>query len=108
MFVIEYTADGKPLLTEGGEIYRDKKVSYMGTVRKVEDFGRMLHLRAMANGLEGMDAVVFPGDGARWVWGIQNEYFPYALAGVDLYHSIERVNLMVDLNDPVIAEKLVA
>ena len=97
VMVVEYTADGKPLLTEGGEIYRDKKVSYMGTVRKVEDFGPMLYRHAVENGLDDMDAVVFLGDGAKWVWGIQNEYFPYALAGLDLYHSTERLNDMIDL-----------
>jgi len=97
VFVVEYTADGKPLLMEDGEIYRDKKVSYIGTTRKVEDFGPMLYQHAVDNGLEGMDAVVFLGDGAKWVWGIQNTYFPYALTGLDLYHSTERVNAMVDL-----------
>ena len=97
VFVVEYTANGEPLLMENGEIYRDKNVSYMGTTRKVEDFGPMLHQHAVDNGLENVDAVVFLGDGAKWVWGIQNTYFPYALIGLDLYHSTERVNAMVDL-----------
>ena len=97
VFTMEYTAGGKPLLTGNGEIYRDKKICYMGTVRKVEDFGPMLYAHAMANGLEDVDAVVFLGDGAKWLWGIQNDYFPYAMTGVDLYHAIERVSLMVDL-----------
>ena len=97
VFTVEYAADGRPLLTENGEIYRDKKVSYMGTVRKAEDFGAMLYQHAVENGLEGMDAVVFLGDGAKWLWGIQKEYFPYALTGIDLYHAIERVGTMVDL-----------
>jgi hypothetical protein len=97
VFTVEYTADGKPLLTENGEIYRFKKVSYMGTIRKVDDFGPMLYQHAVENGLEDMDAVNFLGDGAKWLWGIQKEYFPYALTGIDLYHSTERVNAMIDL-----------
>jgi hypothetical protein len=96
IFTVEYTADGKPLLTENGEIYRDKNVSYMGTSRKVEDFGPMLFQHAVDNGLDDMDAVIFLGDGAKWIWGIQNEYFSFALNGIDLYHSLERVNAMVD------------
>ena len=96
VFVVEYTLDGKPLLMENGEIYRDKKVHYMGTVRRVEDFGPMLYQHAVEKGLEDMDAVVFLGDGAKWVWGIRNKYFPYALTALDLYHSIERVGAMVD------------
>jgi hypothetical protein len=96
IFTMEYTVDGKPLLTENGEIYRDRKISYMGTVRKVEDFGPMLYQHAVENGLDDMDSVIFLGDGAKWLWGIQKEYFPYALTGIDLYHSIERVNTMVD------------
>jgi len=97
VFVMEYTADGLPLLMKNKMLHRDKRVRYMGTVRKVEDFGRMLHQHAVMNGLADMDAVVFLGDGAKWIWGIQKKYFPYALAGLDLYHSIERVNLMIDL-----------
>ena len=96
VFIVEYTADGKPLLTESGEIYRNKKVSYMGTVRKVEDFGPMLYQHTVENGLDDVDSVIFLGDGAKWIWGIQKEFFPYALTGVDLYHSMERVNAMVD------------
>jgi len=97
VFTMEYTADGKPLLTESGEVYRDRNVSYMGTVRKAEDFGPMLYQHAIDNGLEDMDAVIFLGDGAKWLWGIQNTYFPYALSAIDLYHSIEHVNALVDL-----------
>jgi hypothetical protein len=96
IFIMEYTLDGKPLLRKNGELYRDKKVVYMGTVRKVDDFGPMLYQHAVENGLTGMDAVIFLGDGAKWIWGIQNEFFPYALTGVDLYHSIGHVNDMVD------------
>ena len=96
VFVAEYTADGKPLLTESGEIYRSKVVRYVGTVRGVEYFGPMLYQHAVDNGLEDMDAIVFLGDGAKWVWGIQNNYFPSALTGLDLFHSIERVCDMID------------
>jgi len=97
VFTVEYTFDGKPLLKENGEIYRDKNVSYMGTVRKAGDFGPMLYRHAVENGLEDVDAVVFLGDGARWLWGIQETYFPNALTGIDLYHAIERANALVDL-----------
>ena len=96
IFIVEYTVDGKPLLTKNGEIYRNKKAIYMGTVRKVEAFGPLLFQHACENGLDNVDSVVFLGDGATWIRGIQNEYFPYALTGVDLYHSIEHVNSMVD------------
>ena len=97
VFIVEYTADGKPLLTEEGDIYRDKKVFYMGTARKADEFGLMLYQHAVEHGLEDVDAVIFLGDGAKWIWGIQQRYFPYALTGIDLYHSLERMSAMVDL-----------
>jgi len=97
VYIIEYTADGKPLLTESGDIYRDKKVIYMGTTCTAEDFGPMLYQHAVENGLDDMDCVVFLGDGAKWIWGIQQEYFPYALTAIDLYHAIEHVNAIADL-----------
>ena len=97
VFIVEFTPDGRPLLSENGDVYRDKKVIYMGTVRKADDFGAMLYQHAIDNGLGDMDAVVFLGDGAKWLWGIQQKYFPYAFTGIDLYHSTERVNTMIDL-----------
>ena len=69
----------------------------MGTIRKVEDFGPMLYQHAVDNGLEDVDAVVCLGDGAKWILGIQQKYFPYALAGIDLYHSLGRMNDMIGL-----------
>jgi hypothetical protein len=57
----------------------------------------MLYQHAVENGLDDMDCVVFLGDGAKWIWGIQQEYFPYALTAIDLYHAIEHVNAIVDL-----------
>jgi len=97
VFIVKYTIDGRPLLTENGEIYRDKNISYMGTVRRVEDFGPMLFQHAVHHGLLEVDAVVFLGDGAKWVWGIQKTYFPFALTGIDQYHAIEHVNALIDL-----------
>ena len=95
VFVVRYTPDGKPLVTENGDIWRGS-VKYMGTVRKVEDFGPMLFQHAVDNGLFEMDAVVFLGDGAKWVWGIQKTFFPFALTAIDLYHAIEHVNSMIE------------
>jgi hypothetical protein len=68
----------------------------MGTVRKVEDFGPMLYQHALDYGLAEVDAVVFLGDGARWLWKIQEKYFPFAITGIDLYHAIERIDIIVD------------
>lgn len=96
VFTVEYTLGGKPLLTESGEIYRNKKVNYMGTTRKADEFGPMLYQHAIENGLESADVVVFLGDGARWVWGIQATYFPRALTGIDIFHAIERLVTLVD------------
>ena len=96
IFTVEYTTDFRPLLNERGEIYRDKNVKYMGTVRKVEDFGPMLYQHAVDNGLADVDAVVFLCDGARWVWNTCRKYFPTAIVGIDLYHAIERISLLVE------------
>ena len=96
VFIVEYTVDGRPLLTKGGEIYRDKRVMYSGTIWRVDDFGRMLYQFVLDCGLKDVDAVVFLGDGAKWVWGICEKYFPYALVSLDLYHAIEKIGPMVN------------
>ena len=95
VFNVKHTLEGKPLIAENGDICRSK-VKYIGTVRKVDEYGPMLFQHAVDNGLLEMDAVVFLGDGAKWVWGIQNTYFPFALTCIDLYHAIEHVNSLVD------------
>ena len=96
VFAADHTADGSPLLTAGGEIYRDRRISYMGTTRKTEDFGPMLRRHALDNGLGDADAVVFLGDGAKWVWGIQERFFPGAITCVDMYHAIEHVDNLIE------------
>jgi hypothetical protein len=95
-FIVEYTADGRPLLKENGELYRDREVKYTGTIRKVDEFGPMLYRFAVENGMNDVDAIVFLGDGAKWIWNIQEKYFPQALTAVDQYHAIERLNSMID------------
>ena len=96
-FIVECTLDGRPLLTKKGEIYRDREVYYIGTTKGSKDFGAMLYQYALDNGLKDMNSVVFIGDGAKWLWKIQEKYFPYALPLIDKYHAIEHVNSMIDL-----------
>jgi len=97
VFMVDFTSDGRPLLTENGEIHRNKDISYMGTTRRSKAFGAMLYRHALENGLKKADAVVFLGDGAKWLWGIQKTFFPTALCVIDIYHAIERANALVDL-----------
>jgi hypothetical protein len=70
-------------------------VKYIGTTKKVEAFGRMVYRHALDNGLRDADAVVFIGDGARWIRSIQEEHFPAAVSIIDQFHAIEHVEAMV-------------
>jgi len=94
--IVEYAADGRPLLTVNGEIYRNCPTQYTGTVRRAKDFGLMLYQHALDNGLADVDSVVVLGDGARWIWRIQQKFFPNALTGLDLYHSMEHLTTLID------------
>ncbi len=95
-FKQDFDGNGNPLLSNG-EIYRRKDGNkYTGTVEKVNEFGPMLYNFSVKNGIDQADQIVFIGDGAAWIWGLQKTYFPDAIAIVDKFHAIENLNKIVD------------
>ena len=87
---------GYPLLSNGVIFRRNDSNRYTGTVEKVNEFGPMLYNFSVKNGIDLANQIAFLGDGAVWIWRIQNKYFPNAIAIVDKFHAIENLNKIID------------
>jgi hypothetical protein len=45
--------------------------------------------KARRRGAARIRQLVFPGDGAAWIWNLATQHFPEATQIVDLYHARE-------------------
>lgn len=65
--------------------------SFVGAIEDVHAFGPRIYDEALRRGLAHAQRVVILGDGALWIRGIAQDFFPQALHIVDLYHAREHV-----------------
>jgi hypothetical protein len=100
------TADGTGVRTEEGHkeaklgsVYETpvargalaNDIQYIGGFSEAEDFGKKLYVLATKRGYEQALAVIFLGDGAKWIWNISSYHFPRAVQILDWYHAEERL-----------------
>jgi len=75
-----------------GQPVRDAdSTSYVGAIETAEAFGVRIYAEAVRRGLHNAQLVIVLGDGAPWIWTIDDEHFPGALQIVDLYHARQHV-----------------
>lgn len=72
--------------TQGGRgLLTDKRiVSWQG---EPLELGRRLHWEAMRGGLGRVQHVLFLGDGAPWIWRLQQDRWREAIGLLDFYHA---------------------
>jgi len=79
-------------LNDEGKPVRDRdSTTYFSQIGTLEGFGQLLYSEAIKRGVDYAENVVIIGDGAKWIWNLANDYFPYATQIVDLYHAKEHV-----------------
>ena len=79
-------------LNDEGKPVRDAdSTTYFSQIGQLEDFGKLLYSEAVKRGVDYAGQVVIIGDGAKWIWGLANDYFPNATEIIDLYHAKEHV-----------------
>jgi hypothetical protein len=79
-------------LDEKGKPVRDTgSTTYFSQIGSLEGFGQLLYSEAVKRGVDYAGKVVVIGDGAKWIWGLAKDNFPYATQIVDLYHAKEHV-----------------
>jgi hypothetical protein len=64
------------------------KRSYAG-IENVEDFGEKFFMECVRQGVLNAGRVYFISDGASWIRGIKEDYFPQSIGVLDIWH-IER------------------
>ena len=76
--------EGKPVRDSGS-------TTYFAQISAAENFGRLLYSEAVKRSVDYAGRVVIIGDGAKWIWNLANDYFPYATQIIDLYHAKEHI-----------------
>ena len=75
-----------------GDPVRDKSsTSFFGAIESAEQFGQRVFTEAQRREVNTYSRVAIIGDGAKWIWGIADMYFPDAIQIVDLYHAKEHL-----------------
>ncbi|MGE5131718.1 MAG: hypothetical protein ACM32E_02290 [Gemmatimonadota bacterium] len=70
---------------EKGRPVRDpRSSSYLITFEPAAHFGVLMAAEARRRGAERIRQLVFPGDGAAWIWNLATRHFPQATQIVDL------------------------
>lgn len=77
-------ADGFPVRDPGS-------TTFVGAIETAEVFGERIYAEALRRGLLNAQQVVVLGDGAKWIRGIAEHFFPGATQIVDLYHAREHI-----------------
>src|SRR6266702_6214361 len=78
------------------------------------EFGILMAGEARRRGAARIRQLVFPGDGAAWIWNLATQHFPEATQIVDLYHAREHLHdlarllefMLLDRQDEWLAARL--
>jgi hypothetical protein len=65
--------------------------TYVASTCSSDEFGPMVAGEALKRNFPGADQRVFLGDGASWIWKLQQRYFPTFQAIVDFLHVLAHV-----------------
>ena len=84
-------------LDDDGYPVRDPaSATYLETFEPAGRFGQLLDAEARRRGAQHIRQLVFPGDGAAWIWNLA-QLFPAATQIVDLYHAREHLHDLANL-----------
>jgi hypothetical protein len=64
-----------------------KNMKYYCDIQEAEQFGPLLWATGFKNNVDAYEELVFVCDGATWIWGLVEKYFPKAVQIVDWYHA---------------------
>jgi hypothetical protein len=82
---------GKPPCLARGSERRDLRKYYVATAGGPGEIGRALYAEALRRGLRQAKRVYVIADGAAWIWGVAEGYFPEAEGELDFYHASEHL-----------------
>ena len=93
----EFSEEGLPIL-DNGDIKRvPDTTKYIGTTGKIDIFGPLLAAFLAIQGFLDACQIVFLGDGASWIWKLQQSLCPNAICIIDFFHATENLNKIIDM-----------
>ncbi len=75
----------------GHQALRAKDQQYYCDIQEVEDFDPLFWTTGCRAKADLAKELVFLGDGAKWIWGLVETYYPHAVQIVDWHHAEERL-----------------
>lgn len=71
--------------------------SYLVTFAPAAQVGLLMAAEARRRGAGRIRQLVFPGDGAAWIWNLATRHFPEATQIAGLYHAREHLHDLAKL-----------
>ena len=92
-----FSGEGLPILKHGDIERLPGTTAYMGTTGKIDVFGPMLGKFLALQDYLDAGQIVFLGDGAPWIWKLQQSLCPNAICIIDFFHAAENLNKIIDM-----------
>lgn len=89
----------------GAPIQDPGSTTYVSTFEPAETFGAHVIAEFRRRGLDQIRQPIVLGDGAKWIWGIADTYFPAATQIVDYFHAREHLADLLKLLSGVLADQ---
>ena len=91
LYAVELETRRDPATGDRGEFGHAVRLSYVAHLGGPEAFGWQLWTEAHRRGWQQATETQVVGDGAAWIWNLQQEHFPDSLPVVDWYHAVEHL-----------------
>jgi len=89
VYDVELRRERDPRTGDWGEYGHAVNLSYGAHLGGPEVFGWQMWTEAQRRGWHQAQAGIVQGDGAKWIWNLRDEHFPYSETVVDWYHATE-------------------
>lgn len=89
----------------GHQALRAVEQQYYCDIQTVNDFAPLFWAMGCEAKADLAEEVVFLGDGAPWIWGLVETYYPQAVQIIDWYHAEERLEKVSKEAFPAGAER---
>jgi len=96
-FQQDFSEEGLPILNNGDINRVQNTTKYIGTTGKIDIFGPLFAKFLMLQGFLDACQIVFLGDGASWIWKLQQLLCPNAICIIDFFHAAENLYKIIDM-----------
>lgn len=73
------------------EVGRARQISHIAHLGKPDNFGKHLWVEAKKRELQKAADTQIIGDGAHWIWNLQEQYYYKSRTVIDWFHAVEHL-----------------